>query len=77
MAPVLDALKTQVEKTVGALQSGTVYINGMKARFDAAVAQALQNGATEAELAPVTDEIASMGTETDAFAAAIAANPLP
>jgi hypothetical protein len=77
MAPVLDALKTQVEKTVGALQSGTVFINGMQARFQAAVAEALKNGATEAELAPVTDEIAAMATETDNFAAAIAANPLP
>jgi hypothetical protein len=36
---------------------------------------ALANGATAAELQPVTDEVAALKSANDALAAAVAANP--
>jgi hypothetical protein len=43
----------------------------MQAAVDAAIA----NGATAAELAPITDEITALKTSSTALAAAVAANP--
>lgn len=73
--PVLKSLADQVASTVGVVQSATVFINGMNARIQNAIDAALKNGATEAELKPVQDEVNAMKSETDALAAALAANP--
>lgn len=73
--PVIGDLKTNVEKANGAMESATVLINGFQAKLDAAVAAALENGATAEELAPLTDLSSELGTDADALAAAVAANP--
>lgn len=71
--PVLDTLRAQVEATDTVIDSATALINGFSGRLTDAVNAALANGATEAELAPITDEIAAMKTATDALAAAVVA----
>lgn len=74
-SPVLAELVTAVQKTLGVEASAVTFINGFTTRLNDAVAKALANGASEAELQPVRDEIAAMQTSADALAAAMAANP--
>ena len=74
MNPVLQALADQVTATLAVEASAVVLINGFGARLDAAVAAALAGGVTAAQLAPITDEIASMKASAAAMAAAVAAN---
>lgn len=76
--PVLDDLAAQVTATVGVEASAVAALNGVAARVQAAVDAALLNGATAAQLAPVTDEVNSLKGSADALAAAVAANsPAP
>ena len=72
--PVIGTLTTEVNETVGVMQSATVLINGFQTRLEAAVAAAIANGATEAELQPLNDLVTSLDTEGNALAAAVAAN---
>ncbi len=72
--PVLGDLQTAVDKTEGVMESATVLINGFAARLQAAIDQALANGATEAELQPFIDEVAQLNAGADALAAAVASN---
>lgn len=70
----LDALKGQVDSTNTVMGSATTLINGFAGRMDKAVQDALANGATADQLAPITDEIAGLKANADALAAAIQAN---
>jgi len=63
-----------VEKTIGVVQSATALISGFQARLDAAVAAALENGATAEQLQPLSDLSVVLGTSADELAAAVAAN---
>jgi hypothetical protein len=72
-SPILDQLTAQVTETTGVEQSAIVFIGGIQARIDAAVAAALENGATAEQLQPVSDLSTAMETQTQALAAAIAA----
>jgi hypothetical protein len=63
-----------VAAAVGAMQSATVLINSFAARQQAAIDQALENGATAAELKPLTDLQASVVAETANLAQAVATN---
>ena len=72
--PALDALAHQVEVTNGVVDSAVTLINGIHAAQEAAIAQALKNGATEAELAPLVDLNAAFKAKVDALSAAIEAN---
>ena len=72
-SPVLQQLTEQVTNTKGVEESAVVFINGLQARIDAAVAAALENGATAEQLQPVSDLSTAMEAQTDALAAAIAA----
>lgn len=74
MAKVLDDLAAQVTATVGVMESAKVLINGIADRIAAAVAAAIGNGATEAELAPVQAEVDALRTETGDLQAALDAN---
>lgn len=65
----------QVRRTKGVIESATVVILGFAARVDAAIAQALANGATEAELAPLSAVVDETEAAANALAAAVAANP--
>jgi len=73
-AVTLEALTQQVTKTTDVIKAAKQTINGITARVEAAVAAALANGATAEELAPVTDEIALLKTNTDDLAVAVEAN---
>lgn len=72
--PVITALIEQVTKTRDVNASATTLINGIAARIQTAVDAAIQNGATAAELAPVTDEIALLNNSSTALSDAITAN---
>lgn len=72
--PVLGDLQAAVDKTEGVMESAVVLINGFAARLQAAIDQALLNGATEAELQPFIDEVAQLNAGADALAAAVASN---
>ncbi len=72
--PVLDDLQSQVNDTIGVQASAVTALNGIAARIQTAVDGALANGATAAQLAPVTDEIAALKASSDALASAVAAN---
>lgn len=75
MPQVLDDLAAQVTATQGVEESAVAALNGVADRIAAAVAKALENGATAEQLAPVTDEVASLKASADALAAAVAAVP--
>lgn len=72
--PILGALTKQVTANTDAEESATLLINGLSTRIQAAVDAALANGATEAELAPVQDEVDAMKKSADALATAVLAN---
>jgi len=71
---ILTALAQEVTDTVGVEESAIVALDGIAARIEAAVAKALENGATAEELAPVTDEVANLKATREKLAAAVAAN---
>ncbi len=71
---ILDDLKAEVKAATDAEDSATLLINGIAARIQAAVDAALTNGATAAELQPITDEIAALKASSDALSAAVVAN---
>jgi hypothetical protein len=71
----LDALAKEVTDTVGVEESAVAALSGVEAKIEAAVAKALENGATAEQLAPVTDELAALKAAREALAAAVAANP--
>jgi hypothetical protein len=72
--PNLDTLTREVNETVGVIESATSLINGFQAKLDAAIAAALANGATEAELAPLATLSVELDSKTNDLAAAVAAN---
>jgi hypothetical protein len=63
-----------VTNTTGVEQSAITFINGLQALIDAAVAKALENGATAEELQPVSDVSNAMQAKSDELAAAIIAH---
>lgn len=73
--PVLADLAAEVERTKTVEASAVALINGIAARITAAVAAAIANGATAAELQPVTDEVTALKAANDSLADAVAANP--
>lgn len=75
--PVIDALTAQVTANKNVIDSAILLINGIADRITTAVQAALAGGATAAELAPVTDLVASLKAEDNALAAAVAANTTP
>ena len=72
--PVLDDLKATVEATTSVEDSATALINGFAARVQAAVDQAIANGATAEELAPVQAEVDALKASSDALSQAVKAN---
>ena len=73
-SPVVDQVLAQVTATSTVIDSAVVLINGFHDMLTKAVSEALANGATAAELAPVSDALAVIKGKTDALAAAVAAN---
>lgn len=71
----LQPLIDKVAAIEGVDQSAIEFINGVAARIQAAVDQALANGATAEQLQPVQDIVTEAKDKSDALAAAIANNP--
>ena len=74
MNPLLAALQAQVTANTNAEASATLCINGIAARIASAVAAALVNGATAAQLAPIQAEIDALNQSATAMSAAVVAN---
>lgn len=72
--PGLEQLRAQVESTNGVLQSATTFITGVPTLIQAAVQQAMANGATAEELQPVLDLGNQLQQNASALADAVAAN---
>jgi hypothetical protein len=70
---ILDDLAATVTKTEGVEDSAIAFIKGVPALIQAAVTQALANGASEAELAPFAQLNTELNAKADALAAAIVA----
>ncbi len=73
-SPILQQLTDQVTNTTGVEQSAITFINGMQALIDAAVAAALENGATAEQLQPVSDVSNAMAAKSQELADAIVAH---
>ena len=71
---ILSDLAAAVEKATTVEASAAMLINGIAARIQAAVDAALANGASAADLAPITDEVSKLNAASDALSAAVAAN---
>jgi hypothetical protein len=72
---ILKALEEQVKLAIDAEKSAIVLIAGINDRVATAVAAALANGATAAQLAPITQVTEDLKTASEALAAAVAAIP--
>lgn len=72
--PNLTALIEEVTHTKGVIESATVFIQGVPALLQAAIDQALANGATEEELAPLQTLEAELEAKRTALETALAAN---
>lgn len=71
---VLTDLAEKVTRATTVMDSAEQLITGIQARIDEAVAKAQENGATEEELAPLTELSAALEAESDQLTAAITAN---
>lgn len=67
----------EINETVGVMQSARVLIDKIKDIMQAAIDQALQNGATAEELQPVSDAVVALDRESTQLAQAVANHPLP
>ncbi len=73
----IAALTQEVTDTEGVIDSAVTFINGVAAMISAAVAAAIADGATSAQLQPLSDLGTAMAAKSQALAAAIAANQPP
>jgi hypothetical protein len=71
---ILADLQAQVAKNAEVEASAIILIEGIAIRIQAAVDAAIANGATEAELAPVADEVAALKASATALGDAVAQN---
>lgn len=74
MNPVIDSTIAQVTASKTVMESATILIKSFPTLLDAAVTKALQNGATAAELVPLTELSADFKAKTDDLAAAVLSN---
>jgi hypothetical protein len=71
---VLAPLTEEVTQLITVAKGAEALINGIAARQQAAIDKALENGATAAELAPLTELQTAVVNERTTLAAAVAAN---
>jgi hypothetical protein len=74
MNPIIENLRAEIARNTAVDASAVLLINGIAARVQAAVDKAIANGATAAELAPITAELAALAASNTELAAAVAAN---
>lgn len=70
----IENLTADITKATTVVKSATILVNGIQARIDEAVAAAVANGATEAELKPVSDLSDALETEAGSLATAVEAH---
>jgi len=76
--PIVDATIAQITTTDNVIDSAVTLVNGIAKLIADAVAAAVANGATAAELQPLSDLVTTLNTKSAALAAAVAANtPAP
>lgn len=75
--PIVQSTIDQITATDNVIDSATLLINSIGKLVSDAVSAALANGATAAELAPVSDVVTALKQKSDALAAAVAANTTP
>jgi hypothetical protein len=75
--PVIEQLRAEIARDVEVESSAAVLIRGFGTRMQAAVDAALENGATAAQLEPVTTELTTLVGATDDLAAAVAEGTAP
>ncbi len=73
-SPILSDLATSVTNATTVMASATTLINGIAARVQAAVDQAIANGATAEELAPVQAEADALKASATDLSTAVEAN---
>lgn len=73
----IDAVIANVAAEDTVVDSAIVFINGVPKLITDAVAAAVANGATAAQLAPLTDLATGLTTKTAALKAALMANTPP
>jgi hypothetical protein len=74
MNPIITEIETEVARMTAVVPSAIALIEGISARVQAGIDAALAAGATEAQLATLTDEVAALQSGSTALAAAVAAN---
>jgi hypothetical protein len=74
---ILQDLNAAVTKAVTVMGSSKVLIDGFKGLLDAAKEEAIANGATEEELAPIADLSTALEGASDELAASVEANTTP
>jgi len=72
--PNVDATIAEITAALTVFDSAIVYIHSVPGLLEAAVAQALANGATEAELAPLSDLVTALRAKEQETIDALAAN---
>lgn len=70
----IDALQSDVEDLTAADNSAITLLNGLSAQLSAALADAANSGATEAQLASLTDLDQTLKASTTGLANAVASN---
>lgn len=76
--PALGNITADITQATTVTRSATVLVNSIAGRIDAAVAKALENGATDAELQPISALSDELEAASNELAAAVTANtPAP
>jgi hypothetical protein len=73
----IAALTQEVTDAEGVVDSATTFINGVAGMIQTAVQQAIADGATAAQLQPLSDLGTQLEAKSQALAAAIQANQPP
>ncbi len=74
---IVDDVVAQVAATVGVEASAITFINSVPTLISTAVTAAIANGATAAQLAPLTKVVSDLKTSAGALQAALTANAPP
>lgn len=72
--PILATLQDEITQTRTVIASAITLISGIQSRIQAAVAAALENGASAADLAPLTELEQALEADRTALADAVVAN---
>ena len=72
--PILKQLEDEIKRATEVQASAVILLNGFNDRMTAAVEKAIANGATEAQLVDITDELDAFKAQTNVLAQAVVTN---